>query len=316
MRYTHLSQTERYQIYTMLNLNCRIIEIAQHLERHESTIRREILRNSGQSGYRAFQAHVMSSVRSIGSRNATRVPHILWPRVEAFLSVQHSPEQISSYLPISHESIYQHIYRDRSRRLRSFLRCQKKKRRCYAGNRSLSTGPIANRRGIELRPASVELRARIGHWEVDTIIGKGHKGVIVTLVERKSGFTLLKLLPNKTAPVVSAAMIELLMPFKHMVKTITSDNGCEFAMHEAVDAALGCTSYFARPYASWQRGTNENTNGLVRQYVPKSRKFNTVTGKEIEMIQNRLNHRPRKRLGFNTPDQVFYTSFDRRALRV
>jgi IS30 family transposase len=140
--------------------------------------------------------------------------------------------------------------------------------------------------------------------------------VIVTLVERKSGFTLLKLLPNKTAEVVSAAMIELLMPFKHMVTTITSDNGSEFAMHEAVDAALGCTSYFARPYASWQRGTNENTNGLVRQYVPKSRKFNTVTNKEIEMIQNRLNHRPRKRLGFNTPDQVFYTSLNRRALRV
>ncbi len=315
MRYTHLSQFERYQISTMLRLNCRITQIAQHLERHESTIRREILRNSGESGYGALQAHVMSSVRSIGSRNATRVPSILWPRVEAFLSVQHSPEQISAYLPISHESIYQHIYRDRSLRLRSYLRCQKKKRRCYAGNRLAST-PIGNRRGIELRPASVELRARIGHWEVDTIIGKGHKGVIVTLVERKSGFTLLKLLPNKTAEVVSAAMIELLMPLKHMVSTITSDNGCEFAMHEAVDAALACTSYFARPYASWQRGTNENTNGLVRQYVPKSRAFNTVSHQEIEMIQNRLNHRPRKRLGFNTPDRVFYTSFNRRALRV
>lgn len=316
MRYTHLSQFERYQISTMLRLNCRIAQIAQALERHESTIRREILRNSSASGYGAIQAHVISGVRSIGSRNATRVPQILWPRVEAFLSVQHSPEQISAYLPISHESIYQHIYRDRSLRLRSHLRCQKKKRRCYAGNRSPSSAPIGNRRGIELRPASVELRARIGHWEVDTIIGKGHKGVIVTLVERKSGFTLLKLLPNKTAEVVSAAMIELLMPLKHMVSTITSDNGCEFAMHEAVDAALGCTSYFARPYASWQRGTNENTNGLVRQYVPKARAFNTVSHPEIEMIQNRLNHRPRKRLGFNTPDRVFYTSFNRRALRV
>jgi IS30 family transposase len=316
MQYTHLSQTERYQISTMLNLNCSITQIAQHLERHESTIRREIQRNSGQDGYRAIHAHVRSCVRSIGSRNARKVPQMLWPRVEAFLSVQHSPEQIASYLPLSHESIYQHIYRDRSCKLRPYLRSQKRKRRCYAGNRSLTTGPIANRRGIELRPASVELRACIGHWEVDTIIGKGHKGAIVTLVERKSGFTLLKLLPNKTAENVSAAMIELLMPFKHMVKTITSDNGSEFAMHEAVDAALGCTSYFARPYASWQRGTNENTNGLVRQYVPKNRKFNTVSHKEIEMIQDRLNHRPRKRLGFNTPDNVFYTSFNRRALRV
>lgn len=316
MSYTHLSQTERYQISSLLRINCSISYIAQDIKRHESTIRREIRRNSGQSGYAAFQAHVASAVRSIGSRNATRVPQRLWPRVEAFLSVEHSPEQIASYLPISHESIYQYIYRDRSLRLRSYLRCQKKKRRRYAGNRSYSAGPIARRRGIELRPASVELRARIGHWEVDTIVGKGHQGVIVTLVERKSGFTLLKLLPNKSAELVSAAMIELLLPFKHMVTTITSDNGGEFAMHEAVDAALGCTSYFARPYASWQRGTNENTNGLVRQYVPKSRKFKTVSNKEIEMIQNRLNHRPRKRLGFDTPNKVFYTSFNRRALRV
>jgi IS30 family transposase len=134
--------------------------------------------------------------------------------------------------------------------------------------------------------------------------------------QAKSGFTMVKLLPNKTAEVVSTAMFELLMPFKHMVKTNTSDNGCEFAMHETVDAALGPISYIARPYASWQRGTNENTNGLVRQYVPKNRKFNTVTNKEIKIIQNRLNHRPRKRLGFNTPDLVFYTSFNRRALRV
>lgn len=316
MSYTHLSQTERYQISTMLNLNCSIFQIAQQLSRHESTIRREIKRNSGESGYRAIQAHVTSSVRSINCRNAARVPAYLWTRVEAFLSVQHSPEQIASYLPISHESIYQHIYRDRSCKLRRYLRCQKKKRRCYAGNRSQSSAPIAKRRGIELRPASVERRVRIGHWEADTIIGKGHQGAIVSLVERKSGFTLLKLVANKTAEVVSSAMIEMLKPFKHRVKTITSDNGCEFAMHETVDAALNCTSYFARPYASWQRGTNENTNGLVRQYVPKNRKFNTVSHKEIEMIQNRLNHRPRKRLGFNTPDNVFYTSINRRALRV
>lgn len=184
----------------------------QVIKHHESTIRREILRNRGESGYRAFQAHATSHVRSINSRNAASVPQVLWPRVKAFLRVQHSPEQISAYLPISHESIYRYIYRDRSCKLRSYLRSQKKKRRCYGANRSLSSAPIANRRGIELHPASVERRARIGHWEVDTIIGKGHKGAIVTLVERKSGFTLFKLVANKTARVVSAAMIALLMP--------------------------------------------------------------------------------------------------------
>ena len=162
MSYTHLSQIERYQISTMLRLNCSISEIANELKRHASTIRREILRNSSESGYAALQAHVMSSVRSIGSRNAARVPQMLWSRVEAFLGVQHSPEQISAYLPISHESIYQHIYRDRSCKLRSHLRCQKRKRRRYAGNRSHSSAPIANRRGIELRPASVELILKSG----------------------------------------------------------------------------------------------------------------------------------------------------------
>ena len=169
-------------------------------------------------------------------------------------------------------------------------------------------GQIPNRLFIEDRPAIVDERKRIGDWEADTIIGKNHRQAIVSIVERKTGLTLIKKVERKTSKAVSQAMIDLLKPYKNKVRTITSDNGKEFAGHEEIAKKLKADFYFAHPYASWERGTNENTNGLIRQYFPKNRDFTTITKKEINFAMERLNNRPRKRLGYRTPNQVFFKS--------
>ena len=155
----------------------------------------------------------------------------------------------------------------------------------------------------------------MGHWEGDTLIGAGHQQAIVTLVERKSGYAKLSKVSNKSAALVSQAIESALKPLLARVKTLTVDNGKEFAYHQKVDQALGIQTYFADPYCSWQRGSNENYNGLLRQYIPKKRRLETVTDEELAMIENRLNHRPRKRLGFKTPHEVFFASLNRVALR-
>ena len=313
MSYTHLSQNERYQIYSMLEL-LSVGDIAKHLGRHESTIRRELVRNRGDKGYRPKQAQQLAHVRSMGSRNALCIAPCVWTQVDDLLREQHSPEQIAGCLRISHEAVYQHVYADSTGELKANFRCQKKRKKRYASGAS-RRGQIPNRRGIEKRSAAVQTRKRIGHWEADTVIGKAHKGALVTLVERKSGFVLIKKVDFKRADLVSQAMIDLLTPVKQMVATMTYDNGKEFAMHERVNTAIACESFFADPYCSWQRGTNENTNGLIRQYVPKGRYFSTLTDDEVQMIQDKLNNRPRKRHKFKTPYQIFYTSINRRALR-
>ncbi len=169
-------------------------------------------------------------------------------------------------------------------------------------------GLIPNRRTIEDRPLIVDERSRIGDWEADTVIGKHHRHAIVSLVERRTGLTLIHKVERKTAQAVGQAMVRLLKPYRNKVHTITSDNGREFAGHEAVAKQLKADFYFAHPYASWEHGTNENTNGLIRQYFPKHRNFTTITQQEIDMAMERLNNRPRKRLGYQTPNQVFFES--------
>ena len=161
----------------------------------------------------------------------------------------------------------------------------------------------------------MERRSRLGHWEGDTLIGKDHKQAIVSLVERKSGYAILKKVSRKTSQLVRCAIIEGLKPISEKVKTITFDNGLEFSDHAMIDDALDSVSYFADPFSSWQRGSNENLNGLVRQYIPKKRPLSTVTNQELAMIEDRLNNRPRNRLGFKTPNEVFQASFKSVALR-
>lgn len=316
MPYTHLSQTERYQIHALLLAGHTQATIAQILGRHKSTISREVKRGSGLRGYRPRQAQRKAQERAQGSRNAACIGPKVWQDVQACLGLQWSPEQIASQLPISHETIYQKIYADKASGglLWRFLRCQKQRRKRYASGHD-RRGQIPHRRPIAERPAVAERRTHIGHWEGDTVIGAARQNAIVTLVERTSGYAVLAKVERKTAAQVSAAIVDRLEPIAAGVKTITYDNGKEFAGHVAIDQRLGSTAYFADPFASWQRGANENYNGLLRQYIPKQRRLSTVTQEELHMIEERLNHRPRKRLGWKTPHQVFHEALQRVALR-
>jgi len=316
MNYKHLSQVERYQIYALMKAGHDQTQIAKLLDRHKSTISREISRNRGLKGYRPKQACAIATERSEKCRNAATVPPWVAEQAACLLKLQWSPEQIAGKLPVSHETLYLHVYSDKARggTLWKNLRCQKQKRKRYAGGRD-RRGQIPHRRPLSDRPVHIELRKQVGHWECDTVIGANHKGAIVTMVERKSGFSVIVKVSQKTSELVSRAIIEGLRPYMVRVITLTYDNGKEFAGHIQIDQALNSTSYFARPFASWERGSNENFNGLLRQYVPKKRSLNTVTEDEITMIQNRLNNRPRKRLGFKTPAEVFNQSLKRVALR-
>ena len=316
MNYKHLSQVERYQIYALMKAGHDQTQIAKLLDRHKSTISRELFRNRGLKGYRPKQACATTTKRSEKSLNATTMPPWVAEQAACLLKLQWSPEQIAGKLPVSHETLYLHVYSDKARggTLWKNLRCQKQKRKRYAGGRD-RRGQIPHRRPLSDRPVHIELRKQVGHWECDTVIGANHKGAIVTMVERKSGFSVIVKVSQKTSELVSRAIIEGLRPYMVRVITLTYDNGKEFAGHIQIDQALNSTSYFARPFASWERGSNENFNGLLRQYVPKKRSLNTVTEDEITMIQNRLNNRPRKRLGFKTPAEVFNQSLKRVALR-
>ena len=306
MNYTHLTQEERYQIYALKRAGHGQSEIAGVLNRSPSTISRELRRNGGERGYRPKQAHSLARERQ--ASNARQIDEATWRIAQAKLREDWSPEKISHHVAISHETVYQRIYADKKAggTLWRHLRCQKQRKKRYG--KTDRRGVIPNRQSIELRPLIVEERSRIGDWEADTIIGKNHKQAIVSLVERKSGFTLIRKVEHKTALAVSDVMTKLLRPHRSRVLTITSDNGREFAAHKTISKQLGASFYFAHPYASWERGTNENTNGLIRQYFPKNRDFTTITQREINMAMERLNNRPRKRLDYQTPSQLFFSS--------
>ena len=313
----HLGSNERYQIQIGLAQGLPASAIAQGIGYSKSTVHREIARNSGGTGYDAYFAQQRASRRATRSRNAITIAQMTWHRVEHYLLLDQSPEQISEKLDISHESIYRYIYRDKKSGgcWHWYLRCQKPyRKRCSGSNRN-RRGFIANQVRIDERPAHVEDRAQIGHWEFDTVVGPFHGSRLLTGVERKSGFAVSALLADGSAESACQAMIELLKPLAGRVKTVTTDNGKEFARHQELDAELGCQSYFCRPYASWQRGSNESLNGLIRQYLPKQRDLSTVTPEELDMILDRLNNRPRKRLGFKTPNQLFLQSLKRVAIR-
>ncbi len=235
-----------------------------------------------------------------------------------------SPEQISGRMaledlrPVSHETIYRYIYHNKRSggNLYKYLRHKNKKYTKRSASYR-SRGQIKNRIPIDFRPAVVEDKSRVGDWEVDTIIGKNHHQAIVTLVDRNSKFTLMKKVPAKQARVVTDAIVHLLKPFQAHTLTITSDNGKEFSYHEEVAKALDTEFYFANPYQSWQRGLNEHmpeqsdkcpwgANGLIREYFPKKMPFIDITDEQIVEVQNKLNRRPRKILGYKTPAEVFF----------
>lgn len=308
--YRQLTRDERYQIQLLLRQGLGVRALARELKRSPSTISRELRRNRGGRGYRCKQAHRLHWQRR---RCAVR-PRIdagLWRRVFARIREDWSPEQISGRLRregirISHEWIYQRILDDKRAGgdLWRHLRCQKQRRKRYG--RYDRRGVLPGRVGIERRPAIVERRSRLGDWEVDTVLGRKTRGpVVLTAVERKSRYTRLALLPRGTAAAASRGLIARLregMP----VKTLTADNGREFAQHARVARALKAKFYFARPYHSWERGLNENTNGLVRQYLQKGSDFGDLSQAQVNRIEQRLNQRPRKCLGYQTPEEVIF----------
>ena len=316
MSYTHLSQDERYQIQHLHNGGFSAGAIGMEMKRAAATISRELRRNPGGVGkYQARSAHRQSTLRRHAASTQARIDPDRWDAVEARLTTaQWSPVQIASEASISHERIYQHIAADRQRggKLWLHLRCRKQRRRHRCGTprqRQRFHG-----RRIAERPAIVESRKRVGDWEGDTIVGKGLARV-VTLVDRKSGLLRMRRVPNGEANTVMRAIVHALHPLQARVHTLTWDNGSEFAEHALVDITLAAKSYFAEPYSSWQRGTNENTNGLIRQYLPKRCDLSAYSDADIQAIEDKLNQRPRERLGFRTPQQVFDTSFNRGALR-
>jgi IS30 family transposase len=311
MSYTQLTREQRYQIYALKKAGHTQTETAAIIGVHKSSISRELRRNRGRRGYRPARAHELAEARQRAARRP-RISAQTWALVASLLRLEWSPEQIAGRLKlvgrgaVSHERIYQHVYADKRAggTLHLHLRCRRERRKRY-GKHS-RRGQIAGRVGIEARPGVVDARRRIGDWEADTIVGRRGRGAILSLVERKSKLVRLCWVERKGAEEVARASLTVLRPLAGRVLTLTSDNGGEFAHHARIAEGLGADFYFARPHASWERGVNENTNGLLRQYFPKWYDFAAITQAEVARVVERLNERPRKTLGYRTPNEVFY----------
>jgi IS30 family transposase len=312
-KYHHLTQEERYQIYALKKEGLSLEAIGKNIGRSKSTISREINRNKGKRGYRPKQAHNLAKDRELSKRKHKRLTPLHIEYINEKIELKWSPEQISGRMkldgltPISHETIYKYLLQDKENGGKLYLNLRHKhkryKKRYGSGDKR---GQIPNRRSIDERPKIVDDKERIGDFEIDLVIGKNHKQALITLVDRKSKFTIINKIPYKKSSLVEEAVIEMLVPLKPWIHTITSDNGKEFASHENIAKSLNIDYYFCHPYSSWERGLNENTNGLIRQFFPKGKDFSTITQKEIIDVQNNLNYRPRKSLGFKSPAEVFY----------
>jgi len=313
MAYKHLTLEERHYIEKRLKQGDSMNLIAQAIGRDQSTISREFSRNRSQRGYRYQQADRKAKQRHAEKPKAIKLTAELAGSISTLLEQDWSPEQISGRLKqegkgtVCHETVYQYVLKDKQAKGELYLhlrRHAKKYRKRYGSTTGARYG-IPNRVDIDERPDVVSQRARLGDWEADTMIGKGHKGVLVTLDERKSKLRLALPAARKTADQVTSSIITLLGAFKDWLHTITFDNGKEFASHEVIVKAIGCEAYFAKPYHSWERGQNENANGLLRQYFPKAMALLDVTTRQVLDAVHELNSRPRKCLGFRTPYEVF-----------
>lgn len=316
--YKQLRLEDRDRITEMMAEGRHITEIAEALGRHKSTISREVVRNSspGYGLYLSHKAHDRSVKRKQEANSHPRLKtEEIVGYVRSKLNIGWSPEQIAGRitmdcagLKVSHEAIYQYIYdketEDREELIK-LLRRGHKKRRAKGVNRKERRTKIPNRVSIQERPVSVETRNRFGHWEGDSLVSRKSAEALNTLVERKSRFVFITRLQRKTADNTSAAVIERLASLPEKARrTLTLDNGTENAGHENITESVATKCYFARPYASWQRGTNENTNGLIRWYLPKGTDFSKITDEELTHVESLINQRPRKCLGYKTPLEV------------
>lgn len=309
--YSQLTLELRYQICALRNAGYSQVDIASEIGVHPSTISRELERNRGERRYFPKLAQEKADSRSFGNTNANKFTESDLELVGELLENKYSPEQITirtrleGTLDICHETIYRFVYDDKANGgdLYKHLRCQKKRRKRYASGRD-RRGTIPDQVRIDKRPSIVEKRKRLGDFEGDTIIGRSHKGAIVTLVDRTSRFLIAGTSPTKQASEVTDIILEILDGYH--VNTITYDNGKEFAGHREIAERTSSKSYFAYPYHSWERGTNENTNGLLRQFFPKGSDLRSIDPKDLCAATENLNHRPRKVLGGKSPYEVHY----------
>jgi len=308
-KYQQLTLEQRYQISAFKQAGLSNSATAQKLEIDKSTIGRELRRNRSKRGYRPQMAHRKALDRR-QQKVCPRISQQTWREVELAVSRQWSPEQISGRRAlegsqaVSHEWIYRHIYQDKQAggSLYLNLRCQKKRRKRY-GSYS-RRGVWHNQRRIDERPSEANQKMRLGDWELDTIIGKDHRQAMVTMVDRQSKLTRIRHVKRKTGQAVARAIGAGLHGLT--VHTLTSDNGREFAAHQRVAESLNAEFYFCHPYQAWERGLNENTNGLIRQYFPKQMEFAKITWRQVRRVEEKLNNRPRKTLGYQTPNEIYF----------
>ena len=315
MMYRQITAPERYTLMALSVQGLTPAAIARALGRHRSTITREMRRNRTRHDgyYRPQLADWYARGRRSRSRRNQRFTPADWARVDRLLCDDWSPEQIAGWLrrhrilAISHETIYRHLWADKANGgvLYQHLRGAHKQRRKRYGAYD-SRGRLAGKRPITARPSAVEARSQIGHWEGDTVLGAGPSGpCVLTLVERKTGYLALGKLRHRTGAEVNHRARRLIEQQPHAVRTITVDNGTEFHRYAALEQVIAARFYFATPHHAWERGTNENTNGLLRQYLPKRTSMAHLTQPGCNRIATQLNRRPRKRLGFRTPEECY-----------
>jgi transposase, IS30 family len=316
MSYTHLSASERFQLYELREREHQSLgAIAKRLNRSKSTISRELKRNEAKKGlYLPDRAHLKMRYRRQASKHQFMgvTPETLL-EIKVRLQQFHSPEQIAGRMNreglsgVSYETIYQMIYANYQGlgEYRGFLRQARKQRRRKGANQK--RGRIPGRIGIEHRPTIADAKTDIGHWEGDTVIGGHHAGALVTHVDKTSKFLLVGVVKQKSVDLVNQVTLKLFQAIpKQFRKTLTFDNGKEFCGHQSLADALGVRCFFARPYHSWERGLNEHTNGLLRQFFPKGTNFKIVHPEHVQKVADLINHRPRKSLDFLTPYEVLF----------
>jgi transposase, IS30 family len=315
MKNKHLTSVQRNQIEVLLQTKTPIKKVSELLDTHKSTIYREIKRNKRPRSYSAGYAQQLSTERKERFGRKRKLTNEMKKSIiEKMTKEQWSPKQIVGYSKInnipmvSHESIYKLVRQDKKDGglLWTHTRHWLKHRKRPVSGKQVN---IKNKVSIDLRPSIVDTQGRCGDWEIDTIIGEDGKGAILTITERKTDFLLMeKMESGKQAAGLAKAAIRMLFAYKNTVHTITSDNGSEFAEHELIAKKLKANFYFAHPYSSWERGLNEYTNKLIRQYVIKGSNFDLYDSEFIRLVQNKINRRPREKLKFQTPSKIFYAS--------
>ena len=318
--YKQLTSQQRSQIFALLQRKTPRKEIASIVGCSQSTLSREIRRNSTENGnYLWDKAHAKAMERrKRTTANRKKDPVIVWEALELLKDEDWSPEQISADMRsrgknISHELIYRHIRSDETGELAAHCRHKMKYNRHGRPDRTTKVRNIPDRVSIHERPAEAD-GTRFGDWEMDTIIGKDGKGAIVTLTERSTNMVLMERLPQGKRPEpLARAVIRLLFPYRNTIRSITTDNGSEFSAHRMISKALAPKGtknpnlvFFADSYASWQKGAIENANKLIRQYIPKGTDFSALSDNFIRKIQHKINRRPRKKFNFQSPKKVFF----------